>query len=105
MCIAVPVFWEGELVAWAADTAHLADLGSASAGLCTDAFDYFAEGRNYPALKIEKQGVRNEELIRHIFENVRTPDINRGDIEALYTASQLGARRFRGLLERYGPTW
>ena len=102
VCIAVPVFWEGKLVAWAADTAHLADLGAASAGLCTDAFDYFADGRNYAALKIEKQGVRNDELIRHIFENVRTPDINRGDIEALYTASQLGARRFRGLLEKYG---
>ena len=47
VCIAIPVFWDDELLAWAADTAHLADLGSASAGLCTDAFDYFAEGRNY----------------------------------------------------------
>ncbi|HVV89494.1 MAG TPA: hydantoinase B/oxoprolinase family protein [Solirubrobacterales bacterium] len=102
ICIAVPVFWDGELVAWAADTAHLADLGSASAGLCTDAFDTFAEGRNYQALKMYSRGERNDELLRHLFENVRTPDLNRGDIEALLTASQLGAERFRRLLERYG---
>ncbi len=102
VCIAIPVFDGDRLLAWAADTAHLADLGSASAGLCTDAFDYFAEGRNYRALKIERAGTRNEELIRHIFENVRTPDVNRGDIEALYTAARLGARRFEALLHRYG---
>ncbi|UGS37336.1 hydantoinase B/oxoprolinase family protein [Capillimicrobium parvum] len=102
VCIAIPIFWDGRLVAWAADTAHLADLGSASAGLCTDAFDTYAEGRNYQALKIEARGVPNEELMRHVFGNVRTPELNRGDIEALYTASQLGARRFRGLLEKYG---
>jgi N-methylhydantoinase B/oxoprolinase/acetone carboxylase alpha subunit len=102
ICIAVPVFWEGELVAWAADTAHLADLGSASAGLCTDAFDTFAEGRNYKALKIESRGERNDELMRHVLDNVRTPEINRGDTEALYTASQLGAQRFLKLIEKYG---
>nr|WP_187369175.1 hydantoinase B/oxoprolinase family protein [Baekduia soli] len=102
ICIAVPIFWEGELVAWAADTAHLADLGSASAGLCTDAFDAFAEGRNYKALKFEVGGERNAELMRHVFDNVRTPEINRGDIEALYTASQLGAKRFGALLQKYG---
>jgi N-methylhydantoinase B len=99
VCVAIPIFWNGRLIAWAADTAHLADLGSASAGLCTDAF---AEGRNYRALKLERAGERNAELVRHIFDNVRTPEINRGDIEALYTAAQLGARRFRSLLERYG---
>jgi N-methylhydantoinase B len=103
VCIAIPIFADGELIAWAADTAHLADLGAASAGLCTDAFDYYAEGNNYRALKIERGGQRNEELFRHILENVRTPEINRGDIEALYTAAQLGARRFTALLDRYGP--
>lgn len=103
VCIAIPIFWDGELIAWAADTAHLADLGSASAGLCTDAFDTFADGRNYKALKLESRGVRNEELVRHIFDNVRTAEVNRGDIEALYTAAQLGARRFRDLLEKFGP--
>jgi len=102
VCIAVPIFWEGELVAWSAGTAHLADLGASSAGLCTDAWDVFAEGRNYNALKVEDRGVRNEELLRHVFENVRTPELNRGDIEALYTASRLGEQRFRRLLERHG---
>jgi N-methylhydantoinase B len=102
VCIAIPVFWDGELIAWSASTAHLADLGSSSAGLCTDAWDVFAEGRNYNALKIEIGGVRNVELLRHIFENVRTPELNRGDIEALQTASGLGEQRFKRLLGRYG---
>ena len=70
VCVAIPIFDDGRLLASAADTAHLADLGSASAGLCTDAFDCFAEGRNYRALKIERAGQPNQELIRHIFENV-----------------------------------
>lgn len=101
-CIAIPIFWDDELVAWSAATAHLADLGASSAGLCTDAWDVFAEGRNYNALKIETGGRRNAELLRHIFENVRTPELNRGDIEALQTASRLGEQRFERLLRRYG---
>ena len=67
-----------------------------------DAFDLFAEGRLYNALRVYSKGERNEELWRHIFENVRTPDVNRGDIEALMASAELGERRFRAVLEKYG---
>ena len=47
------------------------------------------------------RGVRNEQLWRHIFDNVRTGRMNEGDVEALLSACLLGRDR---LLEVVGST-
>ena len=100
--VCIPVFHEERLVGWVGNTAHVADIGGATPGFTPDAFDIYAEGKLYNALRLYDRGVRNEELWRHILENVRTPASNRGDIEALIASSQLGQRRFLALFERYG---
>ena len=41
--IAVPVFWQGELIGFAAATAHLLDMGGAAPGLNVDVVDVWAE--------------------------------------------------------------
>jgi N-methylhydantoinase B len=102
LCIAIPIFHEGHLCAWACANGHVADVGGMSPGLMVHPVDVWAEGHHYTALRIESRGVRNEELWRHIWENTRTPTLNRGDTEALIASSRLGRARFLELIDKYG---
>ncbi len=99
LCVAIPIFHDGRLCAWSCANGHLADLGGMSPGLMVHPVDVWAEGHHYTALRIESQGVRNEELWRHIWANTRTPTLNSGDTEALIAASRLGRARFLELIE------
>lgn len=102
ICVAVPIFWEGELVAFAADTCHLIDTGGAYPGINVDVVDMWAESRIYDSMRIYRRGELNEELWQHIIDNTRTPTLNRGDLHALMGACQVGRRRFLELLEKHG---
>ena len=90
--IAVPIFHEGRHIAWSACVAHLLDIGGSAPGINPDSIDLWAEGKIYWALKLHARGVRNEQLWRHIFDNVRTGRMNEGDVEALLSACLLGSR-------------
>ena len=46
--------------------------------------------------------MRNSQLWRHIFDNVRTGRMNEGDVEALMSACLLGRDRYRELVGKYG---
>jgi N-methylhydantoinase B/oxoprolinase/acetone carboxylase alpha subunit len=100
--IAVPIFVEGRHVAWSACVAHLLDIGGSAPGINPSSIDLWAEGKIYWALKLHERGVRNRELWRHIFENVRTGRMNEGDLEALMSACFLGRDRFREVVGTYG---
>ena len=102
MSVIIPVFLDGQLVAFAGASAHLLDIGGAFPGMAINLVDIWGEGNIYRALKLHDRGVVQEELFRHILENTRTPTQNRGDIEAMIAACQLAKRRFGTLLERYG---
>jgi N-methylhydantoinase B len=102
ICVAVPIFWEGKLVAFAADTCHLIDLGGAYPGINVDVVDMWAEARIYDSLRVYEKGVRNEQLWTHIIDNTRTPTLNRGDLGALMAACHVGKQRFLELLQKYG---
>jgi N-methylhydantoinase B/oxoprolinase/acetone carboxylase alpha subunit len=56
----------------------------------------------YNALRWYEGGKLNEDLDRMIFDNVRTETMNRGDMNAMLAACQLGKERFLRLVERYG---
>jgi N-methylhydantoinase B len=100
--IVIPIFWEGEHVGFAGCTGHVSDIGGNFPGLCMDVVDVWAEGKLMDSMKIYDAGVRNDMLIRHILDNVRTPEQNRGDLEALIACARIGEKRFMELLERYG---
>ena len=102
VCIAVPIFWQNRLVAFAASSTHLVDLGGAFPGINVDVVDMWSEARIYDAVKIFERGVRNEVLWQHILDNSRTPSLNQGDLEALMAACHKGRQRHLSLLERYG---
>ena len=100
--IVIPLFWEGTHVGFAGCTGHVSDIGGNFPGLCMDVVDVWAEGKLMDAMKIYDAGVRNDMLIQHILDNVRTPEQNRGDLEALIACARIGERRFLELLEKYG---
>jgi N-methylhydantoinase B len=102
----LPIFHEGELVAFSATTAHHLDLGALTPGTCgiVDATDVYAEGLQLKAIKIEEEGRRSEWIWRLLRDNVRAAELVVGDMEAQVAACRIGAARFLELLERYGPS-
>ena len=102
VAVAVPIFHEGELLGFAAVTAHVLDVGGSFPGINADAFDVYAEAKLYNALRWYRRGELNEDLDRMIFDNVRTETMNRGDMNAMLAACQLGKERFLRLVDRYG---
>jgi N-methylhydantoinase B/oxoprolinase/acetone carboxylase alpha subunit len=101
-CILIPIFWEGGHLGFAGCTGHVLDIGGSFPGLTLDVVDVFAEGKLIDAAKIYEEGRVNEHLYQHIFDNVRTPDMNRGDVEAMIACCRLGEKRFTELLGKYG---
>ncbi|MGE5525874.1 MAG: hydantoinase B/oxoprolinase family protein [Rhodospirillaceae bacterium] len=100
VAIAVPVFYKGRIVAFAANIAHQADIGGR--GYSADANSIFEEGLALPPMKLYRQGVLVPEIFDIIAENVRVPDQVRGDIQAQIGAARLAARRVGELLEEMG---
>jgi N-methylhydantoinase B len=100
----VPIFYEGELVAFSINMAHWADMGGMIPGGWTpNSTDVFQEGMRFTHLKLYRAGQLNEDLNRFIEANVRFPKIVHGDLSAQIAACQTGARRYRALCQKYGP--
>jgi N-methylhydantoinase B/oxoprolinase/acetone carboxylase alpha subunit len=102
VCVATPIFWGGELVAFAANSCHLVDVGGAYPGINVDVVDMWSEAMIFDSIKLFDAGVRNEVLWQNILDNTRTPSLTKGDLEALVGAARRGRARFLALLERYG---
>ncbi|MRG84843.1 hydantoinase B/oxoprolinase family protein [Salinibacillus xinjiangensis] len=102
LAIIIPIFYGGKLVGFAANTGHVLDVGGMSPGLMVDVVDVFAEGKHYNAVKLYDKGKKDEAMWRHVLENVRTPNENKGDIEAMIASAKLGQRRYLELIDRYG---
>jgi N-methylhydantoinase B/oxoprolinase/acetone carboxylase alpha subunit len=102
IAVVIPIFHQGELIAFSGVTGHVLDIGGAAPGINVNVVDVFAEGKLYNAVKLYKKGVRNEELWEHIIGNVRTPYMNTGDIEAMVAACRQGEKRLKELINRYG---
>jgi N-methylhydantoinase B/oxoprolinase/acetone carboxylase alpha subunit len=102
VAVAVPIFHEGELLGFAAVTAHVLDVGGSFPGINADAFDVYAAAKLYNGLRWYRRGELNRDLDLMIFDNVRTETMNRGDMNAMLAACQLGKERFLRLVHRYG---
>lgn len=102
LAIVIPIFHEGELVAFAGNTAHHIDIGAATPGLIIDVGDVYAEGMLFAGLKLYDRGQRNEALAQMICTNSRAANQLMDDIDAQVASARLGVKRFQELLDRYG---
>jgi N-methylhydantoinase B len=99
MIFTLPIFWQGEIVAYASSMAHWQDIGGVLRGNTTD---IYSEGLQMPIVKIYKRGEQDRELTEIIKANVRFPNLAMGDFRAQIAAIRTGERRFLELLSRYG---
>lgn len=99
MTFTVPIFEDGEVIAFAACMAHWQDIGGTLDGITTD---IYSEGLQMPIVKAWRAGVQNDDILSVIRMNVRLPERAMGDLRAQVAAVKTGERRFLELVAKYG---
>ncbi|WP_256558722.1 hydantoinase B/oxoprolinase family protein [Natronomonas marina] len=103
LTLVTPVFVDEELVALAANRAHHADVGGATAGsVGADSTEIYQEGLRIPPVKLREGGEPNAAVYDLIERNVRTPEERRGDLRAQVAANETAVDRVGELVGRYG---
>lgn len=103
LVLAMPVFAEDKLIAWAANIAHNSDVGGMAPGsLSVEATEIFQEGLRLPAVKLIREGVTDQAVMDIITTNSRMPDFLLGDVWAAIASVRVGAKRLEGLAQKYG---
>jgi N-methylhydantoinase B len=101
--LAMPVFAEGELVAWTANIAHWNDVGGMVPGsISNEAKEIFQEGLRLPAVKLISEGTPIKSVMEIMKCNSRLPDFLQGDMWAGIAAARVGERRILDLIRKYG---
>src|SRR5437660_10407753 len=96
--LVAPCFAGGELVGWAANRAHHAEVGGAAPGsIPADATDIAQEGLRLPPV------VLTEDLRAVLLANTRTPDERAGDLDAQVGANVLGVARLSAIVAGGAP--
>jgi len=103
LCVTVPVFFAGDVVAFVQAFGHHDDIGGAVPGsMPSHARSVFEEGLMVPPIKLWAQGVRNDAALRIMTRNSRMPDSLAADLNAECAACLMGSHRLSELFERYG---
>ena len=92
----------GELLGYVAARAHHADVGGSTPGSMPLAREIYEEGLRIPPVRFYRQGERNEDLLRLLLANVRTPEERAGDLDAQLAALHAGQARLLELTARHG---
>lgn len=101
--LVMPIFYEGEIVAYSVNKAHWTEVGGKDPGSFTnDATEIFQEGLQFPFIKLFDRGQVNQAVLEMIQANVRFPDLSLGDMWAQVAALRIGEKRFRDLCDKHG---
>ena len=103
LCSTVPVFHDGEVVAYIQAFGHHDDIGGRVPGsMPGTAATVFEEGLAIPPVKLYSEGVRNDAVFTIVKRNTRVPEMLAADLDSEVQACLMGARRMAGLFERFG---
>ena len=105
--LVAPVYVPGEPttrhIGYVATRAHHADVGGMEPGsMPGNSREIYQEGLVIPAVKLYRSGQLQEDVLRLILANVRTPIERRGDLNAQLAALRVGEQRLGELALRYG---
>ena len=87
---------------YVASRAHHADVGGTypgSMGICREIYQ---EGVRIPPIKLIAGGREQQDVLRLLLNNVRTPAERQGDLNAQIAACHTGTARLKEAVERYG---
>jgi N-methylhydantoinase B len=99
--VIMPVFFEGDLLAYTAVKGHWLDIGGKEP-YSTDTVDVFQEGTVFPGVFLYRRGELNDDIYRMCLANSRVPKMVAGDINAEVVCVRTGARAIVDLVERHG---
>jgi N-methylhydantoinase B len=103
VAVIAPVFCEGRLFCWVANTLHQWDLGgTAPGGFNPMAQDIFWESPCIPPVKIVEAGVIRRDIEDYYLRSSRVPQLVALDLRAEITGVTIARERITGLIERYG---
>ncbi len=103
LCVTVPVFSGGKVVAFVQAFGHHDDIGGAVPGsMPSAATSVFEEGLMVPPIKLWDAGVPNRAALAIMTRNSRMPESLAADLDAECSACLMGARRLGELFDRYG---
>jgi N-methylhydantoinase B len=102
--LVTPVFDDDAIIGYACNTAHHVDVGGYAPGSqeVAGVQDAIQEGLRVLPVRVVREGVFDDDVLRLILGNVRLPDKVRGDFQAQRNANHNGAERLRGLFREYG---
>jgi N-methylhydantoinase B len=100
-----PVFVAGERHPsfFVASRAHHADIGGAAPGSMPLAREIYEEGFRAPPVFLQREGHGQEDVMRLLLANVRTPAERLADLNAQVGAQRTGTDRLEALARRVGP--
>jgi N-methylhydantoinase B len=98
--VVTPVFLGARPIAFFANTCHAADIGGNI--LSAESREVYEEGLRIPIMKLFDGGAVNEDLLRVVRANVRTPDETVGDLYAQSACNDVGARSLAALVDEFG---
>jgi N-methylhydantoinase B len=98
-----PIFFEGQLVAFAVNLAHWADIGGARPGsYYTQATEIYQEGLHITPLPVFRAGEVDSLLLELIMANVRNRPEREGDLYAQYACNDVASRRLQEVFALHG---
>lgn len=98
-----PIFWEGEIIAFAVGHIHNTDMGGAvPASLSRANTEVHQEGIRFKPTKLYSGGELNQQLVDTMMLNVRMPDQNWGDLKAQIAAVNTGERKMHEMIAKFG---
>src|SRR3954471_10067972 len=101
--IVAPVHFGGRPLGYVATRAHHADIGGMEPGsMPGKSREVYQEGIITPAVKLYRRGELQDDIMRLILANVRTPAERRGDLNAQLAALRVGQLRVAELARRSG---
>ena len=106
MVVVLPVFADGEVVAFCASMGHKADIGGQSPGSRNAiARDVFGDGLQVMPVLFQRGGAMNKEVAQFLRANSRAPELVIGDLAAQAGALRsIGAARLKALAAEYGAS-
>jgi N-methylhydantoinase B len=98
-----PIFYEGEIIAYAQSNGHWADVGGSVPGsFDVNAKEHFQEGVRVPPVRIWDKGRYLEDVVRMIVSNTRVPSDAEGDLHAQAEATRVAELEILRLVDKYG---
>jgi N-methylhydantoinase B len=101
--VAGPIFWEGELVAWAGSSLHVIDVGGPLAGqVQIEAADIYGEQPLIGPIKLVEGGQFRKDVEGTYLRNSRLPDLLALDLRAKVAAVEVIRRRLAETFHEFG---